>query len=137
MSAEENKAIMLRGVETSEKRGYEARFSMFDSACVFPDLVAYGLPPTLEGFHQLMATAREAFSDISTTVEEIVAEGETVMLWGMDRAIHTGTWCHVPATNKRVSFRVFVCAHFAHGKVVEYRFLNDEMSFLQQVGALP
>ncbi len=46
MSAEENTAIILRGVETSEKRGPEARFAMFEPACVFPDLVAYGLPPT-------------------------------------------------------------------------------------------
>jgi predicted ester cyclase len=110
---------------------------MFDSACVFPDLVAYGLPPTLEGFNQFMAAARAAFSDISTTMEEIIAEGETVMLWGTDRATHTGPWRNIPATYTRVSFRVVVCAHFAMGKVVEYRFLNDELSLLQQVGALP
>jgi predicted ester cyclase len=137
MSAEENKALLLRAIEAEAKGDLEPWFALFDPACRFPDLAAYGLPPTLEGYKQFAAVVGAAFSDLSTTVEEIIAEGDTVMMWGTDHATHTGPWRNVPATNKHVSFRDVQCYHFAHGKVVECRFLFDSLSALQQIGAIP
>jgi predicted ester cyclase len=136
MSAEENKALALRTIEALVKEGPEASFAMFDPTCTFPDLALYGLPPTLEGFQQFAKAVRAAFSDASTTVEEIIAEGEIVMVWGMDHLTHTGPWLNIPATNKRVSFRLAECFYFAHGKVIEYRSLFDAVSLLQQIGAV-
>jgi steroid delta-isomerase-like uncharacterized protein len=136
MSAEENKALILRAIEAEAKGDREAVLAMFDPACAFPDLALYGLPPTLEGYKQFAAATDAAFSDGSSTVEEIIAEGETVMMWGTDHFTHTGPWRNIPATNKQVSFRAVVCYHFAHGKVVECRFLFDSLSLLQQIGAI-
>ncbi len=79
---EENKAIILRGVEAEQKEGLQAMLAIYDPACSFPDLAFYGLPPTLEGFKQFLSSATAAFSDISDTVEVIVAEGDRVMVWG-------------------------------------------------------
>jgi predicted ester cyclase len=136
MSAEENKALVLRTTEAFEKDGPEASFAMFDPACTFPDLALYGLPPTLEGYKQFSTAAYDAFTDFSSTLEEIVAEGDKVMMWGVDSATHTGTWRNIPATNKRVSWRAVGCYRFAQGKVIECRFMYDTFSFLQQVGAI-
>jgi predicted ester cyclase len=141
MSAEENKAIILRGVEAEAKGGPEAGLALietiYDPACTVPDLTFYGLPPTLEGYKQLITGASGAFSDFSNTLEAIVAEGDTVMVWGTVRATHVGPWRNIPATNKQVSWRAVECYRFAHGKVVEFRFLYDTFSLLQQIGAIP
>ncbi len=137
MSAEENKAIVLRAAEAEAKEGPEAGFAILDPACTFPDLAFYGLPPTLEGYKQLITGALGAFSDTNATIEEIVAEGEMVMTWSTLRATHTGSWRNIPATNKQVSWRAVEYFRFAQGKVVELRFLYDTFSLLQQMGAIP
>jgi len=141
MSAEENKAIILRGAEVEAKEGPQAGVALFeamcDPACTFPDLAFYGLPPTFEGYKQFMSGALGAFSDASGTLEEIVAEGDIVMTWSNLRVTHVGPWRNIPATNKQVSFRVVDLYRFAQGKVIEYRFLYDTFSLLQQIGAIP
>jgi predicted ester cyclase len=137
MSAEENKATILHMFEIGEREGPQAVLDMYDPACRFPDLVFYGLPPTLDGYKQFMEAAMGAFSDFSNTVEVIVAEGDTVMVWAMQHATHTGLWRSIPATNKQVSYRFVECYRLEDGKVVEFRLLIDSLSFLQQVGAFP
>jgi predicted ester cyclase len=141
MSAEENKAIILRGVEAEAKGGPEAGLAFFESvcdpACTFPDLAFYGLPPTLEGYKRFMTGAVGAFSDASGTIEEIVAEGDLVMTWSTLRVTHSGPWRNIPATNKQVSFREVALYRFAQGKMIEYRFLYDTFGLLQQIGAIP
>jgi predicted ester cyclase len=137
MSAEENKAIILRGVEAEAKGGLQAVLAIYDPTCSFPDLAFYGLPPTLEGFKQFLSSATAAFSDISDTVEVIVAESDRVMVWGTQLSAHTGPWRNIPATNKQVSYRFAACYRLAHGKVIEHRFLSDSLSLLQQIGAIP
>jgi predicted ester cyclase len=137
MSAEENKAIILRAVEAEQKEGLQAVLAIYDPACSFPDLAFYGLPPTLEGFKQFLSSASAAFSDMSDIVEVIVAEGDTVMVWGRQHATHTGPWRTLPATNKHVSYRFAACYRLAEGKVIEHHFLADSLSLLQQLGAIP
>jgi predicted ester cyclase len=134
MSAEENRAIVLRMAEVAST---EAVLPLFDPACRFPDLIAYGLPPTLEGLQQFGAMGDAAFSDFKNTVETIVAEGDTVMAWLTQQSTHTGTWRNISATNKRVSYRVVLSCHFAHGKIDEYRVLYDALGWFQQIGAFP
>jgi predicted ester cyclase len=140
MGAEENKAIILRGVEAEAEGDPEAGVAFFeaicDPACTVPDLEFYGLPPTLEGYKQFMAGALGAFSDTSGTIEQIVAEGDLVMTWSTLRMTHIGPWRNIPATNKQVSFRAVALYRFANGKVVEFRFLYDTFSLLQQIGAI-
>src|SRR5712692_4397599 len=103
MSTEENKTLILQWLEIEEREGPEAVLDMHDPACRFPDVAFYGLPPTLDGYKQLMTAATGAFSDINYTVEVIAAEGDNVMVWRMLNSSHTGLWRSIPATNKRVS----------------------------------
>jgi predicted ester cyclase len=137
MSAEENKAAILQMFETVEQAGPQTDVSMFDPACRFPDMAFYGLPPTLDGYQQFMEAATGAFSDFHNIIEVIVAEGDTVMVWGTQRSIHTGLWRSIPATNRQVSYRFVECYRLEGGKIVEFRLLIDSLSFLQQVGAFP
>jgi len=141
MSAEENKALVLREAEARAKEGPEAGLAFFeamcDPACTFPDLAFYGLPPTLEGYKQFISGALGAFSDVCGTIEEIVAEGDRVMIWSTLRTTHVGAWRTIPAINKHVSFRGVGLYRFAQGKVIEYRFLYDTFGLLQQIGAMP
>lgn len=136
MSTEENKALIRRLFEAGDKMSPEEVFTMLDPACTFPDLIAFDLPPTLEGYKQFLAAGLGALTDYSNTVEIIVAEGDTVMVWAIQHATHSGLWRGIPATNIRASYKVVACYRFAHDKIIEYRFLYDSLSFLQQIGAV-
>ncbi len=137
MSAEENKAIVLQAFEASNRGDLETMFSFFDPACSYPDLPTYGFPPTLEGHKQFVAALTPTFSERHNALETVVAEGDTVMVWLTQHATHSGPWRNIPATNKRVSYRGVECFCLAQGKVIEYRFLFDTFSLLQQIGAIP
>jgi steroid delta-isomerase-like uncharacterized protein len=136
MSAEETKNLIRHRFENAEY-DQEAWLALFDPQCSFPHLVAYGLPPTLEGYKKFVAAAYGSFTDGQDTVEETVAEDEKVMVWAVHTATHSGPWRNIPATNKRVSFRVVAFFRLAHSKIVECRILYDTFSFLQQAGPIP
>jgi ketosteroid isomerase-like protein len=137
MSAEEHKALILRGYEAGERGDWEAVFAMFDPACSFPDLVLYGFEPTLESYKQFVSAVTTAFSERKNIPEKMVAEGDTVMVWLTQLNRHTGPWRAIPATNKQVSTRAVECFRLRGGKVIEFRVLTDTLSFLQQIGAFP
>jgi predicted ester cyclase len=90
MSAEENKAILRRWADTFNERNMEAFYAVFAPTCVFPTLTQYGLPPTLEGYQQILAGFISGFPDIHVTIEEQIAEGDSVMNRNTERGTHAG-----------------------------------------------
>ncbi|GCE19830.1 ester cyclase [Dictyobacter kobayashii] len=134
MSAEENKALVLQAFEALNRGDMESMFSFFDPACSYPDLAPSGFPPTLEGHKQLLSALSTTFTERHHTVEKIVAEGDTVMVWLTEYVTHSGPWRNVPATNKRVSFKGVECFRLAQNKVIEFRFIYDTIGLLQQIG---
>jgi len=137
MSPEENKAVLRQWVDTFHERNMEAFYTVFAPTCVFPTLIQYGLPPTLEGYRQILASYMGGFPDAHVTVEEQIAEGDVVMNRNTETGTHTGTWRGIPATNKPVAFNSIVIFRLQDGKIVEWRYYPDLLSLLQQVGALP
>jgi steroid delta-isomerase-like uncharacterized protein len=137
MSSEENKALIRRWVDTFNERNMEAFYAAFAPTCAFPTLTQYGLPPTLEGYQQILAGFMSGFPDVHVTIEEQLAEGDTVMNRNTERGTHAGTWRGIPATNKSIALNEIVIFRLRDGKIVEWRYYPDLLSLLQQLGALP
>ena len=80
-----------------------------------------------------------AFSDIQSTVHEIVVEGDTVVAHWTWQAVHTGTLqsMGIPATGKHVQFSGCSLDHFKDGKIVRQWEYGDLLGFLQQLGVIP
>lgn len=105
------------------------------------ELVAHhpGLPGRLtrEELLQMIDAFAKAFADQEYTIEDQVAEGDTVATRVTWRATHSGPFQGVPATGRQVAIGGIAIARIENGQIVE-RWLNmDQMGMLKQLGVVP
>ena len=138
MSTEQNKALVRQIVEEIFNRG---NISLADKLLA-PDFVEReelppGMPRDREGVKLLTTMLRSAFPDFKGTIDDIVAEGDKVVLRWTWSGTQKGEFMGVPPTGKSVSFGVIDIFRIAGGKVVEHWGLMDSMTMMQQLGAIP
>jgi steroid delta-isomerase-like uncharacterized protein len=80
---------------------------------------------------------RTAFPDLRLTVEDIIAEGETVVARWSCQGTHKGDLNGIAPTGKHVKMTGVSIARFTNGKMSE-GFVNwDALSLMQQLGVVP
>jgi len=90
-----------------------------------------------EGFKKLVALYRSAFPDAHTIVDDILGDGDKVMVRWTARGTHTGQLLNLAPTNKRVTVTGIDVYRIFSGKIQEIRLSWDALGFLQQLGAVP
>jgi steroid delta-isomerase-like uncharacterized protein len=96
-----------------------------------------GLPPGREGLKAFISAFHAAFPDGHLSIDQMIAEGDTVATRLTFRGTHTGDFLGIPATGKHVVVPALDMARYAHGKVVEHWGGPDQMSLMQQLGVIP
>ena len=80
---------------------------------------------------------RNAFPDVRFTIEDLTAEGETVVARWSCRGTHKGDLNGIAATGKQFNVTGISIARFANGKMTE-GFVNwDALGLMQQLGVVP
>ena len=98
-----------------------------------------GLPGRLsrDELLQMIDAFAKAFGDQEYTIEDQVAEGDTVATRVTWRATHSGPFQGVPATGRRIAVGGIAIARIENGQIVE-RWLNmDQIGMLKQLGVVP
>ena len=139
MSAE-NKTLARRVREEIWKVGkLEVADEIIDTNCathvqdpITPD---FGRGPN--GTRQLVSLYRSAFPDVQMTIDDIVAEGDKVMVRWTGRGTHKGQLLNLAPTNKQVSVTGIDVYRISRLKIQETWINWDALSFLQQLGAIP
>ena len=103
-----------------------------------PDFVDHtapaGLPNGLAGFKAYITMLRGAFPDLHLTVEDVVAEGETVVVRATARGTMRGDFQGMKATGKPATWTEIHIGRLAAGKVVDHWATIDQLGMLQQLG---
>ena len=138
MSTEQNKALVRQMVEEIFNRGNMSRADEF----LAPEFVEREeLPPGIardrEGVKQLTAMFRSAFPDFKATIDDIVAEGDKVVIRQTWSGTHQGEFMGVPPTGKSISINVIDIIRIAEGQFVEHWGVMDQMAMMQQLGVIP
>jgi predicted ester cyclase len=138
MSTEQNKALFRRLMEEVFDRG---NISLIDELFA-PDFVEHEeLPPGIaagsEGVKQMSTMFRSAFPDFKATIDDMIAEGDKVVVRGTWSGTHKGEFMGIAPTGKRVSFGVIDIVRIAGGKFVEHWGQMDNMGMMQQLGVIP
>ncbi len=138
MSAEENKAVLRREVEelynhTGDLVVVEEIFS--------PNYVSHeptsGEVRGIEGARQFAATFREVFPDLENTIEDMVAEGDKVVMRFRGSGTHQEeTEAFGPPTVKRMEITGITIKRLAGGKIVEAWTNFDALGMMQQLGMI-
>jgi steroid delta-isomerase-like uncharacterized protein len=80
---------------------------------------------------------RNAFPDIHLTIEEIIAEGETVVARWSCRGTHKGDLNGIAPTGKQFNITGVSIARFTNGKMFEGYINWDALGLMQQLGVVP
>jgi steroid delta-isomerase-like uncharacterized protein len=140
MSAEENKAVVRREME--ELFNHTGDLDAVGEV-IAPDYVSYeptsGEVRGIEGARQFAATYREAFPDLRTTIEDMVAEGDKVVVRFRAHGTHQGeTEPFGPPTGKRMEITGITIKRVSEdGKIVEAWTNFDALGMMQQLGRIP
>jgi steroid delta-isomerase-like uncharacterized protein len=137
MSTEQNKAAMSRMVDEFFNKGNADAVDEF----MAPDFVEHevlppGTPPGAEGLKQLIGMIKTAFPDFHASVDDAIAEGDKVVLNMTWSGTHKGEFMGIPPTGKHISFGVIDIIRVRDGKASEHWGIMDNMSMMQQLGAM-
>lgn len=137
-SETENKALIRRWFEEVWNQGRERVIQQLRS----PDTVATGLG---EGggesrgsapFQAFYSNMRQAFPDLRIKIEDIISEGDKVVVRITAEGTHLGDGFGVGASGRRVIFGGIIITRIADGKIAESWNSLDQLGLLKQIGAL-
>ena len=133
MSTEENKRLIRQFFEGVNARDMTV-FELFA-----PDAVHHnpfpGTPPGREGNKQGMLLLFAAFPDWHTTIEDLIAEEDKVVVRMTQHGTHQGTIFGLAATGKQVSVAGIAIFRLRNSQIVEEWLITDQLSVMQQLGA--
>lgn len=127
---EKNKAIIRREEEEVwNQRNLETLEALFSPSFInhdpgFPDVGDF------EDFKQFWTMVGEITQDYHLTVEDMIAEGDKVVVRWSSRFIDA-------TTKKPVNNKGIVIYRLVGGKIVEAWFSTDMLGFMQQLGVIP
>src|SRR5712692_5861118 len=135
---EQNKAIVRRLFEELWNKGnlsvadqlFSPNYAHHD-----PSTPDFGRGPESE--RKRATLYRTAFPDLELTIEDIIAEGETVMARWSCRGTHKGDLSGIAPTGKQVTISGVSIARFTGGKMVEGWVNWDALGLMQQLGVVP
>ena len=135
MSAEENVTIARRFfAEQDRRKGPPA-----DELCA-PGYTAHiaGFPPMdLAGHAELAKAFYAAFPDLTQTIDDAFAVEEKATVRFTATATHQGELMGLAPTGKQVAISGMAVLHIGGGKVEELHEVFDQLSLMQQIGAIP
>src|SRR5215510_5045333 len=134
MSVERNKAIVLRLFEVWNTCNLDAIEELY-AADYVADYRRYApLRHGHDAIKGMVQRAHTAFPDYHEELEEMIAEGDKVVVRFTITGTQLGQWGPLPPTGKAVCFEELVILRFVDGKVAEQRGLPDNLAALHQLG---
>ena len=136
MEAEENKVLCQRCMEEVWNKGNLAVLDgLFD-----PNYVEHspmpGQAPGIEGHKDMVTMARAAFPDMHSHIEDMIAEGDKVVIRMTAHGTHKGEFMGIPATGKGFNISEIHIVRIVNGKAVEHWSEADMLGFMQQLGVV-
>ncbi len=134
MSVEENKAVIRRMYEIFNKRELDRYAEIWAPNYVehYPGM-DLSLDQVLKGGPAFLA----AVPDVVSKVEDLVGEGDKVAFRVTHRGTHRGPYMGIAATGNRIAMTNTAIMRLAGGKCVECWATMDNLSVMQQIGAIP
>jgi predicted ester cyclase len=136
--SEENKELVRRLMDEGINQGNIGLIDEFFA----PDFVEHeelppGIPPGREAVKQFTTMFRSAFPDLNVTFDDLLAEGDKVVVRSTWSGTHNGEFMGIAPTGKSMSVGVIDIIRFAGGKIVEHWGQMDRMGLMQQLGVVP
>lgn len=137
MSTETNKATVRRMVEQVWN---EHRLDLIEEFFT-EDFVSHmaGAPSSvgLEEVKAGIAMTLNAFPDFKFGIDDVIAEGDEVVIRWTSRGTHQGELHGIPATGKQVTMEGAAFYRLVNARIAELWNRYDNLSMMQQLGVIP
>jgi steroid delta-isomerase-like uncharacterized protein len=130
-------ALIARAVEAVNRSDLAAVDRLFSPDFVDPNPARAGLSPGPEGIRLVWGLLRAAFPDLAVQVEDLLVDGDKVVIRARAEGTHEGAFMGMPATGKQVAIGVIDINRIEDGRLAERWAVADLLGMLQQLGALP
>ena len=137
MSIAENKALVRRLEAALNTGRVDAGLELFAEEFVFN-----GKRIGRQDLVNIRAPLWEAVPDVCWTIDEMVAEGDSVASFCTAQGTHQKDFAHpalgrAPASGKPIRYSYAVVHRIADGQIVEARDVSDRLTLLVQLGVIP
>ena len=136
MSAEKNKLLARRVFEEYwNKHNSDFSPDIYTKDFTLTDPYVPMKGKGLEGSKFYFDTFTRAFPDLKFSIEEQIAEGDTVVTRAFATATHEGEILGIPATHTKTTLPVIVFHKFEDGKIANAFVFWDVFGFFRATGA--
>jgi steroid delta-isomerase-like uncharacterized protein len=138
MSTEESKAVVRRFWEQCVNRQDLAAVDTL----VAPEFVHHGAADVAqargpEGVRRWAARLRAALPDLQVTIDDVIAEGDKVVVRSTRTGTHRGPLLGLPPTGRRATWTAIDIFRIAGGKIMERWDEFDTLGLREQLAAGP
>jgi predicted ester cyclase len=78
-----------------------------------------------------------SFPDLWFRVEQMLCEGDRVVMRLLAEGTHEGEWMGIPATSRKIQIRMFTVHRVIEGRIAEDWFQVEWLGVFQQLGVVP
>ncbi len=135
MSTENNKTIAQRTFDALNRRDLDAVVAYCTPDCRFHGWA----PQTLDvdGYKAAMSALLAGFPDSRFPIDDIIAEGNKVVVRHSLQGTHQAEFQGIPATGKQVRVNAIAIFRLENGAAAELWLNADFMGMMQQLGVVP
>ncbi|HEY3059318.1 MAG TPA: ester cyclase [Chloroflexota bacterium] len=137
---ERNKATSRRFCDAMNTNDIEIISRTIDELVAPDALIHTPLPIAVTGAQALkvvFATLHRAYPDLHITVEDLIAEGDKVVVRDSVTGTHQGEYMGIPPTGRSVTYNEMFILRFLNGRITATWGVVDVLSQMRQLGALP
>ncbi len=134
MSIDENKALVRRYWQACNKHDFDLLNELTTANFVQHDTTGDRNLRDVKAFNTLIASA---FPDITAAIDDIIAEGNKVVVRMTTSGTHRGEFRGIPPTGKNVAITEMLIYRISEGKIAEGWSVSDMLGVMQQLGAVP
>jgi steroid delta-isomerase-like uncharacterized protein len=136
MSTDQNKSVVRRYYEEVLNGGDTQVLDEIAVAGYIEHDPIPGQTDHLEGLRQRVEMLRSAFAP-QFTLEDVIAEGDKVVVRWTNRGTHVGEFMGIPPTGKSFSIAGIDIHRLTDGRMAEHWHVVDLFSQMQQLGLIP
>ncbi len=132
-TGERNREFVRRFIEQVVSDRRESAIDEFLSPAFVDHNAPPDQPPGREGVKRTLKKVQHAFADVRVHLDDLLADGDKVVIRHRAEATHVGSFMGYPGTGNRLSWTTISIYRIEGGKIVERWGLVDHAALLHQL----